>query len=138
MRDAGTRREEMANIRSYRELRVYQAAMQNALRIHEMTKRFPGEEKYSLVDQIRRSSRSVCANIAEAWRKHRYPKAFVGKLNDAEGEVEETRVWLEFSQHFGYASAETVRELDESYDQILGQLVRMASNPSQWTIRSKT
>ena len=105
----------------------------------KMTKRFLGRKKYSLVDQIRQSSRSVCANIAEAWRKRRYPESICGaKLNDAEGEVEETRVWLEFSQHFGYASAEFSIELDESYDQILGQLVRMASNPSQWTIRSKT
>jgi four helix bundle protein len=126
----------MANIRSYRELRVYQAAMKNAMQIHELTKTFPAEEKYSLVDQIRRSSRSVCANLGESWRKRRYPKAFVSKLNDAESEAEETRVWLEFARHFGYLSHEKAQELDDAYDNILGQLVRMASNPQQWIIRT--
>jgi four helix bundle protein len=86
----------MENIRSYKELRVYQAAMDAAMRIFELSKSFPSEERYSMVDQMRKSSRSVCANIAEAWRKRRYPKSFVSKLNDSEGEVEETRVWLEF------------------------------------------
>ena len=87
----------MANIRSYRELRVYQAAFDVAIEIFELTKSFPPEEKYSLVDQIRRSSRAVCSNLAEAWRKRRYPAHFVNKLSDSEGEADETRVWLEFS-----------------------------------------
>ncbi|MBP8001279.1 MAG: four helix bundle protein [Chloroflexi bacterium] len=125
----------MANIRSYKELNVYQTAMECAVLIHELSKQFPAEEKYSLVDQIRRSSRSVCSNLAEAWRKRRYPKSFVNKLNDAEGEAEETRVWLEFSRRFGYLPESQVHELDDRYDKILGQLVRMAANPDQWTIQ---
>jgi four helix bundle protein len=85
----------MPNIRSYKELRVYQAAMDAAMRIFELSKRFPVEERYSLTDQMRRSSRSVCTNIAEAWRKRRYPAHFVSKLSDSEGEADETRVWIE-------------------------------------------
>lgn len=123
------------NIRSYRELRVYQDAIDAAMRIFEATKAFPAEEKFSLVDQVRRSSRSVCANIAEAWRKRRYRAHFVSKLSDAEGEAEETRVWLEFAQRCGYLSGRPVAELDEVYDRILGQLVTMISNPSDWTVR---
>jgi four helix bundle protein len=80
----------MEKIKSYRELRVYQAALEAAMIIFELTKRFPPEEKYSMTDQIRRSSRSVCANIGEAWRKRRYPAHFVSKLSDSEGEAEET------------------------------------------------
>ena len=86
---------EMGNIRNYRDLRVYQNAFEVAMKIFEITKSFPVEEKFSMVDQMRRSSRSVCANLAEAWRKRRYKKHFVSKLSDCEGEAEETRVWLE-------------------------------------------
>jgi len=85
----------MPNIRSYKELRVYQAAIEAAMRIFELSKNFPPEERYSLTDQIRRSSRSVCTNIGEAWRKRRYPAHFVSKMSDSEGEAEETRVWIE-------------------------------------------
>lgn len=124
------------NIRSYRELRVYQTAFQAAMRLFELTKTFPAEERYSLVDQVRRSSRSVCANLAEAWRKRRYEGHFVSKLTDAESEAEETRVWLEFATHCGYLKAGTAHELDKVYDQILAQLVKMHSAPSRWAIRS--
>src|SRR3990172_2021713 len=119
----------MASIRSYKELRVYQAAMDAAMRIFELSKKFPAEERDSLVDQIRRSSRSVCANLAEAWRKRRYLAHFVSKLSDSESEAEETRVWLQFAVRCGYMSETSARELDEKYDRILGQLVLMASNP---------
>jgi len=125
----------MPNIRSYRELRVYQAAFDAAMRIFELTKSFPAEERYSLVDQIRRSSRSVCANIAEAWRKRRYQAHFVSKLSDAESEAEETRIWLQFSCRCGYLKEPSVQELDDIYGKILGQLVVMLSNPEQWTVR---
>lgn len=81
----------MEHISSYKELRVYQKAMAAAMRIFELTKHFPIEERYSLTDQIRRASRSVCSNIGEAWRKRRYPAHFVSKLSDSEGEAEETR-----------------------------------------------
>lgn len=125
----------MQNIRSYRELRVYQAAMEAAMQIFEMTKKFPGEEKYSMVDQMRRSSRSVCANIGEAWRKRRYPAHFVSKLSDSETEAEETRVWLEFAERCRYITKEQFEPLDQSYDKILAQLVKMIEHPDHWIIR---
>jgi four helix bundle protein len=87
----------MTNIRHFRELDVYQMAMVMAVQTFELTKGFPAEERYSLTDQMRRSSRSVCANIAEAWRKRRYPAAFASKLSDAEAEAAETEVWLELA-----------------------------------------
>ncbi len=124
----------MEHISSYKELRVYQKAMVAAMRIFELTKHFPVEERYSLTDQIRRASRSVCSNIGEAWRKRRYPAHFVSKLSDSEGEAEETRVWLEFSWRCGYLSKSDASELDTEYDQIIGQLVRMIDRPDQWVI----
>ena len=125
----------MPNIRHFRELEVYQLAMESAMRIFELTKRFPPEEKYSLTDQIRRSSRSVCANLAEAWRKRRYPKAFVSKLSDAEAEAAETQVWLEFAKKCGYMAPDLAYELDKTYDHIQGKIVNMLRHPEQWTIR---
>jgi four helix bundle protein len=124
----------MGRIKSFRELKVYQGAMEAAMTVFDVTKQFPASEKYSLVDQVRRSSRSVCANIAEAWRKRRYEAHFVSKLSDAEAEAEETRVWLEFAWRCKYFSAEQFRGLDERYDAILGQLVSMLSKPNQWTL----
>ncbi len=105
------------------------------MKIFEMTKNFPSEEKYSMVDQMRRSSRSVCANLAEAWRKRRYPAHFVSKLSDSESEAEETRVWLEFALRCKYINQETFDELDTNYDLVIGQLVKMISEPQKWTIR---
>ena len=124
----------MAKILSYKELNVYQLAMDTAMRIFELTNKFPKEEKYSLVDQIRRSSRSVCTNIAEAWRKRRYKAAFISKLNDAESEAEETRVWLEFCQKCKYLNDSVVQKLDISYDEIIGKIVRMIHSPEDWII----
>ncbi len=126
----------MENIRSYKELRVYRSAMEAAMQIFELTRTFPAEERYSLTDQIRRASRSVCANIGEGWRKRRYAAHFVSKLSDSETEAEETRVWLEFSWKCGYLARERAEELDRQYDLIIGQLVRMIQRPEQWTIRS--
>jgi len=83
----------MAHISSYKELRVYRLAMQAAMRIFELSKHFPVEERYSLTDQVRRASRSVCSNIGEGWRKRRYRANFISKLSDSECEAEETRVW---------------------------------------------
>ncbi len=103
--------------------------------IFEITKTFPSEEKYSLVDQIRRSSRSVCSNIAEAWRKRKYPAHFVSKLSDSAGEGDETRVWLEISLHCGYIDKQKFDDLDARYDLIISQLVKMISEPEKWTIR---
>lgn len=124
----------MANIRSYRELRVYQMAFGASMRIFELSKSFPPEERYSLTDQIRRCSRSVCANIAEAWRRRRYSAHFVAKLNDSETEAEETRVWLEFSVACKYLNKDVGKELHENYDSIIGQLVTMTAHPEKWTI----
>jgi len=128
----------MKNIRSYKELRVYQAAIDGAMRIFEITKRFPAEERFSMVDQMRRASRSVCSNIGEAWRKRRYRAHFISKLSDSEGEAEETRVWLDLAVRCKYISETEANELDQTYDGILGQLVRMIERPDQWTIRTST
>lgn len=124
-------------ISSYKELHEYQNAMASAMEIFELTKRFPAEEKYSMVDQKRRSSRSVCAQIAEAWRKRRYKAAFIAKLSDAETEACETQVWLEFALRCKYLDVGTVHQLDRSYEQIIGQLVRMIDEPQKWLIPSK-
>lgn len=124
----------MSNIRSYRELRVYQNAFESAMMIFELTKSFPAEEKYSMVDQMRRSSRSVCANLGEAWRKRRYPAHFVSKLSDCESEAEETRVWLEFALCCKYINQQVFDKLDSNYDLIIGQLVKMIAEPQKWKI----
>ena len=124
----------MAHISSYKELRVYKAAMDAAMRVFEISKRFPIEERYSLTDQIRRASRSVCSNIGESWRKRRYRAAFISKLSDSETEAEETRVWLEISWRCGYISRVEADDLDCIYDKILAQLVTMIDRPEQWLI----
>jgi four helix bundle protein len=123
------------NIRSYRELDVDRAAMDAAMRIFELTRGFPAEEKYSLVNQARRSSRSICANLAEAWRKRRYEAHFASWMSDAESEAEETRVWLEFAFKCGYITQEPFQELDDTYDENVAQLVKMLSQPGKWRIR---
>ena len=123
------------NIRSYRDLRVFRAAMELAIEIFHLSKSFPAEERYSLVDQIRKSSRSVCANLGEAWRKRRYQAAFVSKLSDSESEAAETQVWLEFAFRCGYIQKRTFKQLDQRYENILSQLVRMIVDPGSWLIR---
>ena len=124
----------MQHIQSYRDLRVYHAAIEAAMRVFELTKQFPIEERYSMVDQMRRSSRSVCSNIGEAWRKRRYPAHCKSKLSDSEGEAEETRVWADLALRCGYLSKSEADEIDKTYDGILGQLVRMIDRPDQWSI----
>lgn len=122
-------------ISHFRDLDVYQNALTTGLRAYELSKTFPPEEKYSLTDQIRRSSRSVCANIAEAWRKRRYEAAFVSKLSDAEGEAAETQVHLEFAFHHRYVSHDEFPSLDDACEKICAQLVRMIDEPEKWLIR---
>ena len=100
--------------------------------IFELSKLFPGEEMYSLTDQIRRSSRSVSGNISEAFRKRRYPKSFVAKLSDAEGEAAETQVWLEYSLKCGYIKEDIYTELDDKYDHIISMIINMISKPQNW------
>ena len=123
------------NIRSFRDLRVWQKAMDLAMDVFGETKRFPTHERFSLVDQIRRSSRSVPSNVAEAWRKRRYPAAFISKLNDAEGEAAETQSHLEVCLRCGYLDAPTAERLDGGYEEILSMLVKMAAAPEKWRIR---
>jgi four helix bundle protein len=125
----------MGNIRSYRELKVWQEAMDAAMEVFEITKSFPPEEKYSLTDQKRRSSRSVPANIAEAWRKRRYEAAFKSKLNDAEAEACETQTWIEISFRCGYIDSDTAARLDHRYEEIMRKLVAMIRNSKDWTLR---
>jgi four helix bundle protein len=124
-------------VQSHRDLEVYQLGFEAAMRIFELTKNFPIEERYSLTDQIRRSSRSVCANLTEAWRKRRYEGAFLLKLSNAEAEAAETQTWLEFAVKCSYLDTDTGRELYRTYDHILGKLVNMISNPSPWLISGR-
>nr|MBE9006651.1 four helix bundle protein [Fortiea sp. LEGE XX443] len=117
-------------IKSHEDLEVYQMAFDAAMNIFELSKKFPVEEKYSLTDQIRRSSRSVCANLAEAWRKRRYEAAFVAKLNDSvrgacrrQAEAAEAQTWLKFAVKCNYLDIEQAREIYGNYNRILGILV---------------
>jgi four helix bundle protein len=121
-------------IRSHRELEVYQKAFDAAMQIFKLSKSFPKEEKYSLTDQIRRSSRSVCANLAEAWRKRRYEKAFISKLSDSESEAAETQVWLKFAVQCGYMQRNDAKSLYQTYNAALGTLVGMITHPETWLI----
>ena len=122
-------------IRHFRNLDVYQNALATGLRVYEQSKKFPAEERYALTDQIRRSSRSVCANIAEGWRKRRYEAAFVSKLSDAETEAAETQVHAEFAFRHGYLSQDEFLKVDDAYEKIIGQLVKMIDQPQKWLIR---
>ena len=124
-------------IYSYKELKVYENAFEAAMEIFNRTNDFPRTEMYSLVDQMRRSSRSVCSNLAEAWRKRRYKAAFIAKLSDAESEACETQVWLEFALRCGFLDQETADSLDNSYKKILGQIVRMIENADKCLIVKK-
>lgn len=107
------------------------------MQVFQLSKHFPREEVYSLTDQVRRSSRSVPANISEAWRKRRYPAAFVSKLSDAEGEAAETQTHIELAFRCGYLSAEQAQTLDSVYEEVLAMLAAMASHPQQWSLRKK-
>jgi four helix bundle protein len=120
--------------RTHEDLAVYQLAFEAAMQIFEYSKKFPVEEKYSLTDQMRRSSRSVCANLAEAWRKRRYRAAFVAKLSDCEAEAAETQVWLKFAVKCQYLTVEEGRQLYSNYNQILSGLVKMINNPDNWLL----
>jgi len=120
-------------IRSHKDLDTYQMAFKSSMEIFEMTKKFPKEEMYSLTDQIRRSSRSVSANLAEAFRKRKYPKSFVAKLSDCEAEAAETQVWLDYALACGYTEEQTYNDLFKKYDNILGKLVNMSLHPEKWS-----
>jgi four helix bundle protein len=104
------------------------------MEIYELSKSFPEEEKYSLTDQIRKSSRSVSAQIAEGWRRRKYRAAFVNKMNEAEGEAAETQAWLEYSVKCKYMSRENGKRLHQKYDEIIGKLINMGNHPEQWCL----
>jgi four helix bundle protein len=122
----------MSELRGFRDLIVYQKSYRLALEIFEITKTFPKEEKYSLIDQIRRSSRSVPTNIAESWAKRIYPKVFVNKLSDALGEESETEVWLDFSNDNQYIDNQKHRNLIQDYDEVRKMLIAMMNHPEKF------
>ncbi|MEI7597373.1 MAG: four helix bundle protein [Bacteroidota bacterium] len=124
----------MELIRSHKELRVYQRAFDAAMAIFYLTRSFPREETYSLTDQIRRSSRSVASNIAEAFRRRKYPKSFSSKLNESEAEAAETQNWLDFALKCGYVQEESYRSLFQDYEDIIGMLVLMQRFPEKWKV----
>ncbi|MEA3351865.1 MAG: four helix bundle protein [Chloroflexota bacterium] len=124
----------MGRIQSHEELDVYKLSFSAAMQIFRLTENFPKEETYSLTDQIRRSSRSVCGNIAEAWRRRRYEAAFVNRLNIAEAEAAETQTWIAFAAECDYLSKEQEQDLSQTYNYVIGKLVNMIRNPSPWIL----
>jgi four helix bundle protein len=118
-------RRKIRRISSVRDLEVYRLAFDTAMEIFEITKSFPKEEKYSLTDQVRRSSRSVCTNLAEGWRKRRYKAVFINKLSDAEQEAAETQTWLEFAWRCSYIKHEIFKKLDDKYEHVFAMLITM-------------
>jgi four helix bundle protein len=124
----------MKILRSHKELDVYQLAFKTSMEIFNISKNFPKEELYSLTSQIRRSSRSVSANISEAFRKRRYEKAFISKLSDSEAESAETQVWIDYSFECGYLSKENQLRLFNEYEKVIGKIVNMMNQPGKWSI----
>jgi four helix bundle protein len=120
----------------FRELLVYQGAFALVMEVFRLTKHFPADERYMLGDQIRRSSRSVCANLAEGWRKRRYPAAFISKLSDAEAEAAETQVHLEIAHLQGYMDNDQFAGLDDAYDKVLAQIVKMIEQAPMWALKT--
>src|SRR5690349_3815029 len=121
-------------VRKHTDLAVFQKAFSAAMEVFDSSKAFPREETYSLTDQIRRCSRSVCANLAEAWRKRRYQKAFVSKLNEVEGEAAEVQVWLQFAVKCNYLDRDLAAKLYLEYDAILKTIVGMIIHSNTWII----
>jgi len=123
----------MSSSRGFRDLKAYQMAFDLAMEIFQESKKFPIEEKYSLTDQIRRSSRSVAANIGEGYRKKQYPKMFISKMADADGEATETQVWLDFANKCGYFSRLRQMELREGYEEVGRMLGGMIAHPERFS-----
>ena len=121
-------------IRNHWDLDVYRLSYEAAMEIFVLSKAFPKEERDSLTGQIRRASRAVCGNLAEAWRKRRYRGAFMVRLTDAEAEAAETQTWLAFSVSCGYAEEGVAKDLSRRYDRVLGMLVTMIRNPTPWLL----
>ena len=114
------------------EIDAYKLSVEAAMEIYELSKSFPDEEKYSLTDQIRKSSRSVSAQIAEGWRRRKYRGAFVNKMNEAESKAAETQVWLEYAAKCQYISKDSYTHLHYKYQEIIGKLINMGNHPEQW------
>ncbi|HEU0297777.1 MAG TPA: four helix bundle protein [Anaerolineales bacterium] len=123
-------------LKGHRDLKVYQLAYKLAMDIFNASKSFPKEEKYSLTDQIRRSSRSIAANIAEGFCKRQYPKMFVSKLADADGEAAETQVWLDFARDCEYMPLKLHAELIKGYEDVGKMLGTMMSMPEKFMPRN--
>jgi four helix bundle protein len=124
-------------IENHTDLQVYLKVFGAAPRIFELSKSFPKEATYALTDQLRRSSRSVCANLAEGWRKRRYAAMFISKLADAEGEAAETQVWLEFAVKCKCLKRDEAASVYAMYREIVGTLVNMINRPESWVSRKK-
>ena len=118
-------RRQTKRIKSVRELEVYQLAFETAIDIFKISKKFPVEETYSFTDQVRRSSRAICANLSESWRKRKYKAVFLNKLTDAAQEAAETQTWLEFALACKYIDKKTFEKLDEKYEHIFAMLYTM-------------
>jgi four helix bundle protein len=121
--------------RGFKDLKVFQLAYQLAMRIFSESKRFPPEERFSLTDQMRRASRSVTSNIAEAYRKRQYPNAFVSKLADADGECAETQVWIDYSRDCGYWSSDLGAQLTAGYEEVGRMLGGMIAHPDKFAMK---
>ncbi len=128
----GERLERKKSIRHFRDLEVYRRAFDAAMQIFEVTKKFPPEERFSMVDQIRRSSRSVCANLAEGWRKRRYLAVFKNKITDSMQEASETQCWLEFCLACSYINQDVFDKLDNEYEQLIAMLNSMEMNAAKF------
>lgn len=124
--------EKKKDINHFRDLSVYQQAFERANIIYELTKKYPSFEKWSMTDQIRRSSRSICSNIAESWRKRNYKKMFISKLSDSMMEASETQTWLEFSLKYEYINKSTFDQLDNDYENIIKMLNSMIINADKF------
>lgn len=124
-------------LQGHRDLKVYQLAYKLAMEMFHLSKTFPREEIYSLTDQIRRSSRSVAANIAEGFRKRRYPNMFVSKLTDYDGEATETQVWLDFAFDCGYLSRKNRDQLTSGYEEVGKMLWGMMADPGKFSPKQK-
>jgi four helix bundle protein len=121
-------------VQSHTKLESYRKAFEAAMELFAHSRGFPKEETYSLTDQLRRSSRSVCGNLAEAWRRRRYRSAFLNKLNECEGEAAETQTWIEFAVRCDYLDRQAATRLFKEYDEVLRMFVAMIKNPDPWLL----
>ncbi len=124
-------------IQHHWDLEVYTSSVELAMELFNLSKSFPKDERYSLTDQMRRSSRSVSAQVAEAWRRRKYEAVFVNKLNEAEGEAAETQVWIEYAVKCSYVKRDEGRRLHRSYERLLSQLTNMGNHPEKWVLKRR-